>query len=176
MNIARQNYFSLFSLEPGFQLDKQQLEKQYKKLQSEYHPDRFASANDQERREAMQLTSIVNDAFETLRSPLSRSAYLLELQGIEAENHQQSDLDTEFLMQQMQLRVVLEEEAEAENIEAIEALKAKTEIELQNFYQDFEKNLQEGQLQSAKVIFHKCQFAEKLLTEINHVEEKLLDY
>ena len=76
-------------------------------LQKEVHPDRFASRPDQEKRLAMQWTTLINTASDTLKSPLKRAIYLLGLRGVElAENPQ---LPPEFLMEQIELRERLEE-------------------------------------------------------------------
>lgn len=102
------SYFSLFGLPEGFELDRQALDERYRELQRVLHPDRFASASDQERRMSMQQATRVNEAYKTLKQPLSRGSYLLQLRGLDAAAVAGNTHDTLFLMEQMELRELLE--------------------------------------------------------------------
>ena len=77
----KQNHFQLFSLPEQYRLEHSQLDARYRDLQRSVHPDRFASASDQERRLSVQHAAQINEAFETLRDPLKRGRYLLQLRG-----------------------------------------------------------------------------------------------
>ena len=101
--MLKQNYFELFGLEPGFEVDLSAIAESYRELQRAVHPDRFASASDQERLLSVQQAAHVNEAYQTLKSPLLRARYLLELQGI-ALNDTDTTMDPMFLMEQMELR------------------------------------------------------------------------
>jgi len=102
MNEFSKNYFELFDLEVGFRLDPDRLTASYRKLQQVVHPDRHVNATGQERRVAMQHTTRVNEAFETLRHPLSRAIYLLSLQGLDIQSDHDTRMDPTFLMEQME--------------------------------------------------------------------------
>lgn len=78
-------YFEVFSLPTKLALDTASLEKSFYKLSREYHPDRFASKSAEEQAEATEKSSLLNDAYRTLRDPIRRTEYLLELEGIELE-------------------------------------------------------------------------------------------
>ncbi|MFQ3197153.1 MAG: molecular chaperone HscB [Paraglaciecola sp.] len=67
------NYFELFNLSPVFHLDTTQLAKTYQTLQLLTHPDKFATAGDRDKRIALQKNAQVNDAYQVLKSPLSRA-------------------------------------------------------------------------------------------------------
>jgi len=103
------NHFELFGLTPAYALDLGHLERAYRDIQSEIHPDRFAHAGDAERRASMQMSTQVNEAYRTLRSPLQRAKYLLELNGVDVGFETNTAMPREFLMEQMQLRERLEE-------------------------------------------------------------------
>ena len=96
-----QDYFSLFSLPRSFDVDKSALRARYRELQGESHPDRLAAASEAEKLAAVQLSSRLNDAFATLKEPLSRAAYLLELAGVSVAEVSQSDLKMEVLLEQV---------------------------------------------------------------------------
>ncbi|SDF82542.1 Fe-S protein assembly co-chaperone HscB [Terriglobus roseus] len=78
-------YFEVFSLPTKLALDTASLEKSFYKLSREFHPDRFASKSAEEQAEATEKSSLLNDAYRTLRDPIRRTEYLLELEGIELE-------------------------------------------------------------------------------------------
>ncbi|MDQ6917469.1 MAG: Fe-S protein assembly co-chaperone HscB [Pseudomonadota bacterium] len=99
-----QDYFALFGLPARYRFDPAELDAAYRKLQSEVHPDRFASAGDEQRRLALQSSSRVNEAYRALRSPLERAKYMLLLRGIDALAETDTALPPEFLEQQLEYR------------------------------------------------------------------------
>src|SRR4249920_1676319 len=103
-----QNHFELFGLSPAYGLDEQILEKAYREIQAEVHPDRFAHAGDAERRASLQWTTRVNEAYRTLRDPVQRGRHLLELHGVDVAFETNTQMPTDFLMQQLELREELE--------------------------------------------------------------------
>ena len=103
------NDFEIFGIAPAFALDRDALDARWKDLQREAHPDRFAAADAQAQRQAMQWSVRINEAYQRLKDPLKRAAYLCELNGapIQAENN--TAMPAAFLMQQMQWREDLED-------------------------------------------------------------------
>jgi len=117
-----QNYFELFSLDVDFAIDLTKLEQTYQSQISIFHPDNFVTKTDKEKTIALQNTSLINTAYDTLKSPLLRTTYLLELEGINAFNEKDTQMDMEFLMNQIALR---------EQLESLET--NKDELELDDF-------------------------------------------
>ena len=78
-------YFEVFQLPPKLAIDTAALEKSFYRLSREYHPDRFASKPAEEQAAATERSSLLNDAYRTLRDPIRRTQYLLETQGVEME-------------------------------------------------------------------------------------------
>ena len=103
------NHFELFNLAPAYSLDTERLEDSYKELQSLVHPDRYAQAADAERRASMQWTTRVNEAYSTLRDPVQRARHILELHGVDVGFETNTQMPTDFLMQQLETREQLEE-------------------------------------------------------------------
>ena len=101
--------FEIFGLEPKFAVERSALDARWKELQREAHPDRFATADAQAQRQAMQWSVRINEAYQRLKDPVKRASYLCELNGapIEAENN--TAMPAAFLMQQMQWREDLED-------------------------------------------------------------------
>ncbi len=114
------NHFELFGLAPAFALDADSLERAYREIQARVHPDRFAQAGDAERRASMQMTTQVNEAYRTLKSPLRRAQYLVEMHGVDTAFETNTAMPREFLMAQMELRERLERELQAQKA-ALEA-------------------------------------------------------
>lgn len=108
MNL-QSNDFELFGLEPLFGLDRAVVDERWKDLQRQAHPDRFATADAAAQRLAMQWSVRINEAYQRLKDPLKRAAYLCELHGapIEAENN--TAMPADFLMQQMAWREQLDD-------------------------------------------------------------------
>jgi molecular chaperone HscB len=82
------DYFSVFGLEPKLDLDLPALEHEFHRLSRKLHPDRFARALENEKQWSLADTALLNDAYRTLKNPLSRTEYLLKLVGAEiGEEH-----------------------------------------------------------------------------------------
>ncbi len=118
MNLNLQSTdFEIFGLCPRFAVDRAALDARWKDLQREAHPDRFATADAQTQRQAMQWSVRINEAYQRLKNPLKRAAYLCELHGapIQAENN--TAMPAAFLMQQMQWREDLDEASAVADLE-----------------------------------------------------------
>src|SRR3954468_7010629 len=113
------NHFELFGLQPAFALDVEALERAYREIQSQVHPDRFAHAGDAERRASLQWTTRVNESFQVLKHPVSRASHLLELHGVDVAFETNTAMPADFLMQQMELRETLEEANDSASLDAL---------------------------------------------------------
>lgn len=177
MQRNKQNYFEIFDIPESFEVNQEILGNKYRALQGEWHPDRFASADERQKLQAVQMSSLLNQAFDALKSPLSRAGYLLTLRGCDLEHVQQQDLGMDLLTEQMQLREVLEDLPEDDSaLAALEVLKAQVNDKLQDNQQKFAEHIQTNAIAAAKKSFHEMQFLVKLLKEIEISEEQRLDY
>ncbi len=111
--------FALFGLPRRFAQERAEVDARWRGLQAEVHPDRFASEGTAAQRVALQWAVRVNEAYQRLKDPLKRAAYLCELAGqrIDAENN--TAMPGAFLMQQMAWREALEEATSVEQVEAL---------------------------------------------------------
>ncbi len=173
------NHFELFGLPVGFEIDTAQLAEKYRELQRVLHPDRFANASDRERRLSVQHAAQVNEAYQTLRSPLRRARYLLELRGVEFDDERQTHLDPEFLMAQMELREALAAvRNEADPFAALNRLLADLAREREALEAELARHLAQEDadaLEAARQIVQKLQFFARLQEEAEEIEESLLD-
>ena len=111
--------FELFGVPLQFSQDRAVLDARWKDLQREAHPDRFAGQVAALQRQAMQWSVRINEAYQRLKDPLKRAAYLCELGGaaINAENN--TAMPPEFLMQQIEWRESLDEARTAQDVDAL---------------------------------------------------------
>ena len=87
------DYFTFFSLPRKLALDVVALEKQFYVLSRKLHPDRFASKPVAEQEAALAESSLLNDAYRTLKDPIARTQYLLTLEGVELEEQSKAATD-----------------------------------------------------------------------------------
>lgn len=157
-----QNYFELFNLPEKFQIDSVKLQENYRSIQKEIHPDRFATSTENEKVQSMIKSTQVNDAYQTLKSTTKRAKYILSLH----KSVEKITLPPDFLMQQMEWE---------EHLEDIE----KNNKELDQFKLAINKKYKEYSLllskqidndqnwNEAAITIDKLYFVEKLLHKIN---------
>ena len=122
--------FSLFGLPQRHALDRAELDARRRDLQARVHPDRFASDGAAAQRLAMQWAVRVNQAYQRLKDPLSRAAYLCELRGVPVDAERNTAMPATFLMQQMAWREALNDAASAAEVQALDAAVARDESAL----------------------------------------------
>jgi molecular chaperone HscB len=113
------NDFELFGVPQRFAQDRAELDDRWKALQREAHPDKFASQGAVAQRVAMQYSVRINEAYQRLKDPLKRAAYLCELRGEPIQAHSNTAMPAAFLMQQIEWREALDDAGSAETLEAL---------------------------------------------------------
>ena len=159
-------YFNLFQLEPSFNIDTEALEQSYRALAARFHPDKFASASAFEQKQAVMMSSTINDAYRTLKSPIDRAAYLLKSQNIDADAPEHTSFSPEFLMQQMEWRETLMDAQMEQNHDAIQALDQEIQEVQSNLYQDLQQAFEQQDYESAAQWVRHGRFLNKLRNEI----------
>ena len=161
-----QNHFELFGVPVQFAIDTAGLDRRYRELQREVHPDRFATAPDAERRVSMQLATRVNEAYQTLKSPLRRAVYILQLRGVDPKFETNTAMPAGFLMEQMSWRERIE--ADSEKPEALLQLQAGLRDESGKIYEKLHDQLDQGRDdEAASQTTRMLMFYEKLDDEID---------
>lgn len=170
----KQDYFALFGLAPAFRLDSAQLEKTYRDIQSKVHPDRFAHLPESERRMSMQWATRVNEAYRTLRSPLARAQYLLQLKGVDTAAESNTAMSPEFLMAQMEWREEVAEARSAQDIQALDRILLELRQHQREVFSEVERDIdQRGDYHAASEAVRRLMFIDKLQHDINQALETL---
>ena len=168
------NYFELFELEQRYAIDADKLAGRYQQLQSEFHPDRFVNASDQDRRVAIQVTTFINEAHDTLRDEQSRARYLLQLQGIPFDSDQDTTQDMDFLVAQMNLREQIDEvDQQKEPLDRLDELALEAREEKNKLMQAYQHQYAAKSWEEAKDTVLKMQFFTRLQQQINNKQEAL---
>ncbi|MEZ9449991.1 co-chaperone HscB [Vibrio splendidus] len=169
------NHFELFGLPLQFQLDGSLLSSQFRDLQRQFHPDKFAIASERDRLLAVQKAAQINDAYQVLKNPISRAEYLLVQHGEDIRGEQQTMQDPMFLMEQMELREELEDIADSSDPEdALFAFEGKVSKMYKQQLSAIQQELEsEAWLEAADQV-RKLKFIAKLKNEIELVEDRLI--
>ncbi|MEP7156526.1 MAG: Fe-S protein assembly co-chaperone HscB [Betaproteobacteria bacterium] len=166
------NHFELFALPVSFDIDVAALERAYRDLQREVHPDRFAAASDAEKRLAAQWATRANEGYLTLKSPLKRGRYFLHINGIETEEESNTAMPIEFLEQQMEWREAVVDAKAARDEPKLDELAAQRIAEEKSLFEKLAQQLSmSAALPDARLTVRKLRFLEKLGEEIDEAFE-----
>jgi molecular chaperone HscB len=128
------DYFAFFALPQKLQLDEAALEQRFHQLSWKLHPDNFVKASEYERNLALERSSELNDAYRTLRDPISRVEYLLLRAGVRKEGTTKQQAPPELLEEVFELNESLDELREAKSDGAdLTELRAKLTAAQQSF-------------------------------------------
>jgi len=157
------DHFRRLGLAADFDIDMDVAEKRYLGFQRAIHPDRFASKPAKERALAEAQSVSLNNAYETLKDPLSRAAYLLRLKGMDASVSKDETMrDPELLMEAMEAREAL---MDAESAPAIEKLAAKAGADAIGILSELSKAFAAEDLARANHLVTRFKYLRKFLEE-----------
>lgn len=168
-----QNHFDLFHLPQRFSIDLTALDRAYREVQNRVHPDKFAAASDAEKRVAMQWATRANEAYQTLKSPFRRAAYLCELNGIDLQTESNTAMPPAFLMQQMEWREALDSAKEERDLTLLDKLDAEVREARKQQIAQLGTQLDAGDFDGAARGVRQLMFLEKFGEEVHAVLEKL---
>lgn len=122
--------FALFGLPLQHGLDRAALDERWRELQAQVHPDRFAGEDVAAQRLAMQRTLRVNEAYQRLKDPVRRAAYLCALRGVPVDAERNTAMPPAFLMKQLGWREALDDAGNLAEVERLDQQVALGECEL----------------------------------------------
>ena len=166
------DHFSLLGFVRAQQLDLAELDARYRDVQARVHPDKHAHAGESDRRLAMQWATRINEAYQTLKSPLSRARYLLQLMGYDPQVDSNTAMPAEFLMAQMELREAVSEARGNGDESALDAARTQLLGDMKTAYQYLVELIdQHKNYLAASALVRQLMFQEKLLNEIDDALE-----
>jgi molecular chaperone HscB len=160
-----QNHFELFHLPAQFDLDITQLDRAFREVQAQVHPDKFVGSGSAEQRVAMQWATRANEAYQTLKNPLKRAGYLCELHGVSLQTESNTAMPRDFLMQQMEWREELEEAKQDST--ALLSLAEKVRNEHEQQIKKIAERLKQQDFHEAAQSIRQSMFLEKLSDELD---------
>lgn len=163
------NYFALFNLPEQFVIDTGVLEQRYQLLHRLSHPDKFTSGTDKDKQK--QKNAEVNDAYQVLKSSVSRGEHLLSVRQVEPASDEETISDAVFLTQLMELREIL---ASANSKAELEQLKRDASDISADYIDRISVYLNNNSAQDnklASIEINKLKFLNKLRNEIKQRQE-----
>ena len=175
-DLFSKNFFEVFAVPVSSDLDLTQVSEVNRELQKSVHPDRFAHGSDQERRIAMQQTSLINEAFQTLKDPVTRIQYMLKLKGVDMDSETDTTMDGAFLMQQMEFRESIAEiRSHTDPLDELDKMSSQIKSQIADLMTAFTGCYEKSALDDAREVVRKMQFLIKAQREINEISEQLDD-
>lgn len=162
------NHFALFGLPARFELDGAGLDVAFRQLQAQVHPDRFAHLSEADKRASLQWSTRVNEAYQVLKSPLMRAAYLLQQQGVDALAPENTQLPAVFLMQQIEWREAIAGARKDADDVALQRVEVEMQTMARRLQADLAKALDVQQdLVSAAQRVRELKFIDKIRAELD---------
>jgi len=155
-----QDYFTLFGVERSYFPDMQTVNSNYRKLQRQFHPDKFSGKLAQEKQLALQMASLINDGLRIMQDDVARAEYLLKLSGADLDDSSTIN-DVVFLQTQIELR---DELKGLDSKIEITKFVNKIEQQLTNVSLEFASELAQD-LTAATRLLHRLKFFNKLKQE-----------
>ena len=138
------------------------------------HPDRYASAGDAERRASLQLTTRVNEAYRTLKDPVQRARHILELHGVDVAFETNTQMPSDFLLQQLEWREELEAASSTKSASGLEALRARLRHQKRLLESEIEKSIDGNRdFAGAAEPVRKLMFLHRLDEEVDAAYEEI---
>lgn len=171
------DYFELLAQPVDFNVDLSAVSQVYQSLQLQVHPDKFANADDATRSHAVRASAHLNDAYQTLKSPMRRGIYLLSLQGVDLDTETDTRMDPMFLMSQMELRESIERATTQgdDGFDVLDDVKAVLRREVSQHEAALSEYLAAKTWDKARANLRQWQFLEKLRQEVADAEVALED-
>jgi molecular chaperone HscB len=130
------DHFAILGVPRRFGVDPAELEKRFRELSRQLHPDRFARADARERRFSLERTTRLNDAYRALREERTRAEYLLRLLGHDPVAESATLHDPEFLEEQMELREAIAQAKAGGDVAVCQQVAEGTRAKLARLYAD----------------------------------------
>jgi molecular chaperone HscB len=160
-------FYEAFDLEPALSLDAEDLKRRFYERSRQWHPDRFGRGSDEEKQKALEMTAVLNDAFRTLRDPVSRAEYFLKEKGFELSK----EAPPELLEEVFELNMALEELREGDESARPQLMEARNRFVAMR--DSIDASLAEagerGDLEQVRALLNRRRYIRNLIREVENV-------
>jgi molecular chaperone HscB len=160
-------FYEAFDLEPALSLDAEDLKRRFYERSRQWHPDRFGRGSDEEKQKALEMTAVLNDAFRTLRDPVSRAEYFLKEKGFELSK----EAPPELLEEVFELNMALEELREGDESARPQLMEARDRFVAMR--DSIDASLAEagerGDLEQVRALLNRRRYIRNLIREVENV-------
>ncbi len=170
------DYYRVMGLQPRLQLDSNELQQIFYGRSRELHPDRFARASKEAQAAALEESSLLNDAYRTLRDPAARAEYFLKAKGMDIATQGTKNVPAELLEEVFELNMLLEELKEGgagakpqveQAREQFAGLLAKADAEMGTLFGNYDAAPADGTLQELRQLLNRRRYITNLLRDID---------
>ena len=170
------DYYRVLGLERHkLNLDPDDLQRRFYDLSRLLHPDRFMRKPERERQYSLDATSVLNDAYRTLRDPVRRAQYLLKQHGFETGDQRSKDVPPELLEEVFELNMALEElrggdasarpQLEAAN-QNFTAMMQAADRELEKLFAEYDALPDNDKLSAIRSVLNRRKYIQNLVNEV----------
>ena len=122
----------------------------------------------------MQMTTRVNEAYRTLKDPVQRGKYLLELHGVDVAFETNTQMPTDFLLQQLEMREALDGSVQSKDFSFLDSLKAKLKVQKDSLETSIGESIDvTNDYDGAAGLVRKLMFLQRLDEEVDAAYERI---
>jgi molecular chaperone HscB len=164
------DYFEFLELPRSLAIDLKDLEKRFYALSRQLHPDLYARRSAEEREYALEASAVLNDAYRALKDPLSRTLYLLKLEGFDIGEQGTKDVPPELLEEVFELNEALEDPGSAD-LKALrlkfESMRSEIDSEMQTKFSEWDVSHNRETLNEIRALLNRRKYATNLIEKAN---------
>jgi len=169
------DYYELVGIPRSLNLSLEALQQRYYELSRQLHPDRFMQKPEVERQRALDMSSMLNDAYRTLKDPIKRAQYLLTLEGFDVGEQRSKDVPPELLEEVFELNMALEEMREGDDSARPELEQAEknftkmlseTDQQVVSLFEKYDAAPSRDLLAQIRVVLNRRKYIQNLVSEV----------
>ena len=170
------DYFVLFGLKPRLAISPDELQKTFYALSRALHPDRFVRRPEREREYSLEASSVLNDAWRTLRNPVARGEYVLKQNGFDIGEQRSKNVPPELLVEVFELNMAIEEvrggdESARPQLDVARANFGKmlgdVDSQLETLFRKWDETQSRDDLAAIRALLNRRKYIQNLVSEVD---------
>lgn len=170
------DYFALFGLKPRLAILPDELQKTFYELSRALHPDRFVRKPEREREYSLEASSVLNDAWRTLRNPVARGEYVLKLKGFDIGELRSNNVPPELLEEVFELNMAIEEvrggdESARPQLDVARAnfgkMLSDVDSQLETLFRTWDETQSRDELAAMRALLNRRKYIQNLVSEVD---------